>query len=461
MMERGVEAGLQSVIAGYGSRMKKLAYAGVAAIGALVLVVAAGVGWLKVKLNREAVEAQLQAKCAGRVEVGEFELQLWSNPARLRLGEVKVYARTGRDGNPEPPKEPVARVREAVLEASWWGVLGGVLDVRRLNLDGVEIEEYVSPEGKSELREAMERPKAAGGEVTAAGREEKDASGQGKGKGAAEFKAEQLGLTIRVSEARLSQGRLFIHNRVNKTKTRVENLDFALMEIDVDPGDLRKHNQARLELGAQLTLEGRGKVGGEMRDVTFAKLQIKGSGKIQPFDEKTGKWSPVTEWELELAKGSVLAGYMTLGQAGAQAAKKMKNFGLDLSDLPMGGELVEPAVLSMGFDGSRLLVRKDARFQMPEYEVRMAGGSWLDPTADAQDLKVRLVCGEDLQRRLMESVKKSGVPDENADSLLKAFRDETAGRLAFDLRVGGKLTRPDPQPAWDKALEGFLRMLIN
>jgi hypothetical protein len=36
---------------------------------------------------------------------------------------------------------------------------------------------------------------------------------------------------------------------------------------------------------------------------------------------------------------------------------------------------------------------------------------------------------------------------------VKAFLDETSGRLSFDVRAGGKMTRPDVKPAWDKALE--------
>jgi hypothetical protein len=246
---------------------------------------------------------------------------------------------------------------------------------------------------------------------------------------------------------------LFIHNRVNKTKTRLEGLQFALTDIDVDPANLAGHNTVKMALEMKLTLEGRGKVAGEMTDVTFAKLDVSGNGKMQPFEEKTGVWSPVSEWELSLAKGSVLAGYMTMGQASADAAKKMKDFGLDLSDLPMGGELLEAAVLKMAFSENRLLVREDARFQMPEYEVRMAKGSWVNSAEDAQDLVIRLVCGEELQRRLREGMLKSGLPEKMADSVVKAFLDETSGRLSFDVRAGGKMTRPEVKPAWDKALE--------
>jgi hypothetical protein len=333
-----------------------------------------------------------------------------------------------------------------------------------LSLEGLSVEEYVSPEGVSDLKAVLAKPKAAKevAETEAATPAEvkskaEEVDGKDDKVGSTVFKADQLGLTLRVHEARLSNGSLFIHNRVNKTKTRLENLNFALTEIDVDPANLAAHNQAKLELAVKLTLDGRGKVDGEMQDVTFAKLDVSGQGKMQPFDEQTGAWSPVSDWELTLAKGSVLAGYMTIGQADANATKKVKDFGLDISDLPMGGELLEPAVLKMAFSENRFLVRDDARFQMPEYEVRMAKDSWINSAEDAQDLVIRLVCGEKLDKQLSERVLASGLPEKMAGSVLKAFQDETVKRLAFDLRVGGKLTRPDIKPAWDKALERLLK----
>lgn len=439
--------------AGYAFGMKKLVRVGLIMAGAAGVALAGGVWWVKGQLSREAVERQLQAVCGGRVSLGASELEVWGSPARWKLSDLKVFATVGRDGKAEAPTEPVVSLREAVLEVSLGSLMSGTLDVQRLNLDGLSVEEYVSPEGVSDLKLVMAKPKADAKSTVEEVKEAEPKVEKVQKAGVAEFKAEQLGFTLRVREARVSNGQLFIHNRVNKTKTRLEGLQFALTDIDVDPANLAAHNTVKMALEMKLTLEGRGKVAGEMTDVTFAKLDVSGNGKMQPFEEKTGVWSPVSEWELSLAKGSVLAGYMTMGQASADAAKKMKDFGLDLSDLPMGGELLEAAVLKMAFSENRLLVREDARFQMPEYEVRMAKGSWVNSAEDAQDLVIRLVCGEELQRRLREGMLKSGLPEKMADSVVKAFLDETSGRLSFDVRAGGKMTRPEVKPAWDKALE--------
>ena len=431
----------------------------------LVAALLGGGWWLSRQFERESVQRQLQAFFAGTVSLESSELRLLDSPTRWSLKGLTLSLpdESQKEGGSAPGRsEPVVRIGEVLLEVSLMEMLRGVLDVGSLRLESLEVNELVSPEGESTLAAAL-RPLKGG----AAPSVERAADPKGKGKQAgadaeprgsgALFRAEQLGLTVRIREAGIVNGQFFIHNRVNKTKTRIEGLHLALKDIDVSPSDLKAHNQALMELRLKLVHEGRGKVAGEMTDVTFARLDITGQGRTQPFDPETGEWSPVSEWELTLQKGSALAGYMTLAQASPDAVEKTARFGLALGDLPMGGTLLQPAVIRMAFHQNVLSFREDARFEMDEYEVRLAKGSWVNPAADAQELEVRMVCGESLQQKLTDGMLKNGLPQAMADSVIKAFLDETTGRLSFDVRAAGKLTKPEVKPAWDKALERVLK----
>lgn len=435
------------------ARIVGLGLAGFAALAA----VAAGVGswWLKQRCSRESVTRQLESVWRGKVSLDSSELELWSSPARWRLAGLTVTPLEVPQG---APQGPVLRLQEAVLEVSLLDLLRRTLDVKRLTLEGLEASEYLSPEGESQLQAVLGKgKKKPDGEAAPAGAKIASAKKPAASKQPAVFQADQLGMTVRVHEARLDGARLSIHNRVNKTKTRLEDLHFALTGIDVDPTNLAEHNRAAVELSAKLTLEGRGKVDGEMRDVRFAFLNLSGQGSMRPFDPATGVWNPLSEWELTLARGSALAGYMTMGQADAEAVKKLRDFGLDVSDLPMGGELTEPAVLRLTLQDNRITVRDDARLVLPEYEVRMAAESWLNSAEDAQDLGIRLVCGEELDRRLRAMAAGAGLPQAMAEAVFKAFEDETTNRLAFDVRAAGQLTKPKIGANWDKALERLLK----
>lgn len=429
-------------------------------------LVAGGGWWVKERLSREAVVAQLEAVWDARVELGASELLLWRSPARLRLEKLDMWSRqAGQEKEP-----PVVHLDEVVLEVSLLDLLKRTLDVKTLHLVGLDVKEYVTPEGVSQLQTMMKKPvkvevaAADAGESKAATEKEvaqldtetteKKAASKEK---PAVFQAEQLGMTVRIHEARISDSRFYLHNRVSKTKTRMENVNFAVTAIDVDPADLANHNEAAFELRMDLTVQGRGKVGGEMKDVQFAKLLVTGQGKVQPFDVETRAWNPVSDWEVILGKGSVLAGYMTMGQASADGGKKMEEFGLDISDLPVGGELLEDAVVRMAMTQGRMSLREDARFVMPEYEVRMAQGSWIDSANDTQDQVIRLVCGEELERRMRAGMLANGLPEKMVDSLVKGLRDEKAGRLAFDVRATGQMTKPKITIAWDRALEQLFK----
>jgi hypothetical protein len=438
----------------------KLIRFAVIGLGCLALlggaVVAGGIWWVKGRLSREAVVAQLEGMWDARVALGESELLMWRSPARLRLGKLDLWSRqAGLENEP-----PVVHLDEVVLEVSLLDLLRRTLDVKSLHLVGLEVKEYVSPEGGSQLQAMLKKPgsvSVAGAVGVPASKVEVDRVAKvGKEKPAV-FQAEQLGMTVRIHEARISNSRFFLHNRVNKTKTRMENVNFALTAIDVDPGDLANHNEAAVELQMELTMEGRGKVGGEMQDVQFAKLLVRGQGKMQPFEVETQAWNPISEWEVTLGQGSVLAGYMTMGQASADGGKKMQEFGLDISDMPVGGELLEDAVVRMAMTQGRMTLLEDARFVMPEYEVRMAEGSWLDSAKDAQDQVIRLVCGEELERRMRAGMLANGLSEGMVDSLVKGLRDEKAGRLAFDVRAVGQMTKPKITVAWDRALEQLFK----
>lgn len=428
-------------------------------LGGLALLFAAALAgggwWVKQRFNREEVVRQLESQWQAKVRLDGSELSLWSSPARWRLAGLEVAPKEPLEG---APAGPVLRLREAVLEVSLADLLlRRTLDVRRLSLDGLEANEYLSPEGDSLWQAVLGKTRPKKDPLAAQAKPDKKIKEAASEKKPAVFQAGRLSMTVRVHEARLRDGRLLIHNRVSKTKTRLENLDFALTGIDVDPANLNEHNSAALELSAKLTLDGRGKVGSEMQDVQFARLDLKGGGTLRPFDPATGDWSPVSEWELTLAAGSALAGYMTLDQASASFVKDLRKYGLDLGHLTMGGELTQPAVLRMAFQDNRITVREDARFVLPDYEVRMAGGSWLNSAEDSQDLLIRLICGADLETRLRAAALAGGLPEPMANSLFKAFQDEISHRLAFDVRAGGQLTKPKIEPAWDKALEKILK----
>lgn len=427
-------------------------------IGVLFLAVAgAGTWWLKSSLSREALIRQLESSLSAEVSLDEARLSLWSFPAQLRLKNLVMRAKD----TDATDTTPVVKLRSGIMDVSLTGLFAGRLDVGTLQLEDLAIQEYVSPEGESRLAVLTKKPQTATDLLVPAPDPKKpktQGSKESKEKNVTPvIQADQLGMTVRVQEARIVNGQVHIHDRVTKTHTKLTDLQLAIREINVDPAQLKLHNRADIELSVKLTLEGRGKVAGEMTDVSFAEVQASGKGSLQPFDEETGAWSPISTFELVIAKNSVMAGYMTLGQASPSAVTKMMEYGIDLADMPVGGALSEDARVKMVFHQDRLTLLDEARFQMPEYEARMNAGSWVNAGEDQHEFDLRLICGEELEDRLRKGVLANGLPQSVADGVVKAFRDEEVGRMAFDLRATGRLTRPEIKPAWSKTFEQLIR----
>jgi len=432
-------------------------FSGRLAAGLLVLLLAVaggGTWWLKSTLSREALIRQLESSLSAEVNLDDARLSVWSFPAHLRLENLVVRAK----GTQTTDTTPVVKLREGVMDVSLFGLLAGRLDVGTLLLDGLEVQEYVSPEGESRLAVLMKKPRLEPGEPQLPRDPKPKVPKDDKEKKVTPvFQADQLGMTVRVQEARIVDGQLHIHKRVTKTRTKLTDLQLTIREIDVDPSQLKRHNRADIELSVKLTMDGRGKVAGEMTDVSFADVHASGKGSLQPFDEETGAWSPISTFELVIAKSSVMAGYMTIGQASPSAVTKMMEYGIDLADMPVGGALSQDARVRMVFHQNRLTLLDEARFPMPEYEARMNAGSWVNASEDQHEFDLRLVCGEELEDRVKKGIVANGLPQAVADGVAKAFRDEDAGRMAFDLRATGRLTRPDIKPAWSKTLEQLIR----
>jgi hypothetical protein len=429
----------------------------------LVITLAAASWWLGRQFTPERLVSQIRTDGQASLSIGSSKLSLWTFPASLRIGAIELKPSTPVEGNTQAA---LLKIDELLLEVSLSCLLKRTLDVKTLHLHGLQVREYVSPEGQSQWQQSLGKKKS---EPSLAEAPESDESAQqqaepGQVKKSEEarrrpatFHADQLGLSIRIHEARISDADIFIHNRVNKTKTRLENLQFALTEIDIDPADLKNHNLAKLDLLVDLTSEGRGKVGGEMRDVTFAKLRLEGGGEVQPFDADTGALDPLSKWLFTVKKGSKLAGYMTMGEADAAANKKLAQLGLDLSDLPIGGELLEDALIRTVYQSNRLTFLEDARFQMPEYEVSLAAGSWINGAEDQQDLKLRLHCGQTLDERLSQRIRSAGLGEKLSTSLLSAMQDESSQRISLEVRASGQMTKPKISPAWEPILDKLIQ----
>ena len=475
------------------SVLKKTLIAG----GALItLAAASGAGlhwWIQGKLSKEAIVAQMESSWNCRAQIDSVTLVLMSSPARLQISGCKITPRDAEVAKPYAQRAPLdpagiqVSIDRAVLEVKLQDLVSRRLNVQQLILSEIGVREEVTNEGESSLGVLFAKPVSGAGAVAAAHADQasvtpppgevtppqpeapvaEPAPGppavsshlqsdpeKVKRETKAVF-AKELGFSIQVGRASLEGVSLHRVDHKSVTKTDISGLSFSISEIDVDPDDLAAHNSFKLALNGRLLQQGRVGPKDARRSATLADLLFDGAGMVHPFDVESGQWQPVSDLRLTLKKGSVLGGYMKLGETGSKDLKKLDDYGIDLRDLSLGGPLLEDANIQVTFENDRSTLQQDAHFAMPDFELTLQKESWLNGAEDQHEMQVRITCGPKLQEQVSAGVKKL-LGDDLGANVIKTLSDEK-GRVYFDMRSSDRLSKPKVVPDVQRLLNRLLQ----
>ena len=425
-------------------------------------VVGGGAGWVAIQsllkdgLSREAVVQQMEAQWNCRVELGDLKAEVFSSPARLVLTNLNIGPRDAEVAKPLAQRAPIPQgtgfvhVDIAVLQVDLPALMQKKVHVHNLGVTGAYVRDDVSVEGVSGLAQLFMPPPSAAAPSAAAVKApakppaSNAADTQAGEPVAAVPQAEAASdLSLRIEEILLEGVALHFRNRQAKTVNDVNNLRLRISDVDVQQSDLAAHNTAKIELSGQVVSTGRARVGEVIKDVPVANFTFSSSGAVQPYDATTRQLNPSATLSVKLDKGSVFGGTSTLGEAAAKDKtfeQMKKNFGIDVTDVVLGGPLQEEAVIDVTLKSNRVEFSQDTRFSFPDYVVTLRQGSWLNGEQDTHESRLMLVPSETVAKRIVEGVKaKTG--DGLADVALGIFNDGS-GKLAFDIVSTGRLSRP-------------------
>ena len=460
-------------------------------LAALLAATLAGAGWwLRSQASKDALVARIEAEWNCRAHLDDAKLSLFSSPAGIRLKGLRLAPRDGEAGKPLAQRAPLdpgsvrITVDESVLEVTPGDLLEKRISVQRLSFADISVREDIDKNGASALSGMFRKPArdtspatgtVATGTVAGTAQPSQPAAqapapraAKPPAAGATQktekpartrpgFKAESLGFSLEVQEASLRRASLNLLNRKAKTRTLISDLNFALSEIDLDPSDLGTHNRCKISADGKLTVQGGFKVGKEIRRGDLVQLNLAGQGDARPLDPATGMWSPRVEWDMVLKKDSVIAGNLTLGEAGGDGIKDLARYGIELGDIAIGGPLQQDARIHITFDHGRVEFLQDAVFSLTDYELVVAKGSWANADEDEHRMGLRLLCGRKLQDKVKQTILKTGlIKEATADEFIKAFSD-SKGRLFFDIESDGPLSKPKPSIDDKKLLERLLK----
>lgn len=437
--------------------MKKL----LVLLGVLVVLVLAGAAaaswWILRQFGPETWVAQAESQWNCRAQIGDVDLRLLARPATLVLKDVHLAKRDSEAAKPLGERKAFAEgeadihVAELRLDVRLEDLLNRRLHVEDLRIVRPAIRETLDAKGSSSLEaifrkpatDATTAPKPAAPKPAApqpAASEEDTELPRGAG-----------GFSFALAKAAIEDGALTLNAKDNVIE--ITRLGFRVGGIDLE--QLKPGTELAAELEAHLRVTGLTRMQGAKRQAELAVLDLRGTGSVAPLDAKTGRWKPNTLLNLSLAKGSVLAGQQTLGDAAGSELRKLQEFGIDLAPVRIGGPLQQDARIAGRWVGGAFILREQALFVFPEYEVALEPKCWLDTVNDRHEFDVRLTCGPELQQRLHQGMARAKLGESVARGLVTALADER-GRLTFDIESRGPLSDPKVRPKTDRVLKNLM-----
>lgn len=469
-------------------------------LGLLVAVATplGGAWWLRQYVNKERLTLETEKNINARVQLDDVTLSLFAWPPSLRLSGIQFGPRDQYAGTPIAARPPLqhapVKIDMAYLELMPEGLWHRHFYPRVLRIIGLDVTETISPQEGSSLQKLFQPPpeklaqmQAQADEVPRAIPLQTPPSVATVPQGAeppvpaavpppgapppalttppvppatpAEQAQQQQAASERLAlqEISIEQAHFRISNQGvdSQFNADISNFSIALTDIDIDPNDLTAHNRLHVRLAAKAVVDGVTQIGGQARQVRFADMTLHGQGDVNPVDPATRLWSPAADLNLVIDRGSAVGGNMTIGEAAGPHLDKLRQNGIDISAIRIGGILAQDVHAHVLYREQSMSFLDDTLFALPDYEYTIKRGSWLDFAKDQQGLLTRLSCGEALKQSLVQGIASHGI-NRTLSQLIVDGLSDSRGRLSFDLTVTGSLSHPEVKPDGMMKLESLL-----
>lgn len=482
--------------------MKKKLLISLSSLLALLLGgVLGGHAWLKAKLQKDQIVAQMEEAWNCRAEIASTEVSFFRSPAQVRLVGIKLAPRDGEFAKPFAQRaplddaSPLVNVGTAALDVELSSLLSGRLDVKELKLKNVKVRTVIDEEGDSSLEAMFDSPDSEYGYEEEAVKEHRSAdakesaSQQDAKKGDCDggpaedargatpepspdakrekssdakkepkpkkkkkvrikkdrkpFKAGDLVVALKVDEASVDSAEIEILNPSADSRIVFSKVDFTLKAIDVEAADLAHHNSCDLVYAGHVLVD---KPRAELKSADF---DVSGSGSIAPFDRESGEWNPDLTINATVKKGGLVGGSKLSDQLKAKDLKKMSELGLDFGDLLLGGVLQEDASTDVHAFHGKMKVKQETRLVVPDYDITVAKDGTISAGEDRIDAHVVLVVHKELSTRILAQAKKSSTEHFGEDlagfgeAVIRKTLMDDKEQLVLPFRLKGKLSQPE------------------
>ena len=428
------------------SKLRWLVRGGIALV---VLLIAAliTVGMLaKSFVSPDYIVAAIEAENNCRVQIASTNVSLLSFPAKVEITGVKVgprdeHADAGTKLADRPPIEgPLALSAGSILlEANLLDLLRKKISVKHLTLNEVSIGELlIEEEGGPRLTKdgpkldaLFDPPSTVSGSANPEYEEKKKRREAAKERRKLEkeqrienneekFAITELPLPATMNVLNFSDAKLYAKIRKNKTRITFSNIQVNISDIDVDPGDLKAHNKARVTITCHLDIEDR------TRTIKYADLDIRSEGEVIPFDPVTGYLNPDLTYTITVLKGSKLDTIPSLVKLGTKI-KKLNEIGLKLDALADSVTFQQDTAVTLGYRDDAIRILQPTQIEFNGHLLAIQEGAWFHTGTNEHEAVAEVLVSPEASDKALTNA--------------KAFLTEKLGSLGLDGDLEAKIKK--------------------
>lgn len=433
----------------------------------------AGYSWLTARFEKDAVIAQVEQWWDCRATLESSTVNLLSTPATVELRGLKLAISDDEVTKPYaqrsafPEDQALLVAEHATLSVTLKDLLSRRYNIEKLHISNLRLRTEIDTEGDSTLDMMFDSPEdeseplpaeqvqtkrplnALAANISSEPPQTGDPAKPKKKrtkkrkKDKEPFKASDLGLALQVQEASVNNGSFEIVDFKNQTHMTLSNIALTLSDIDVDPNNLAAHNRSNLKFAGDIKTAKT-----DSTEVT-ANFNVQGDGVFHPFAPDTGLWFPDLGLNILIKKGSSFGGAPLETQMREKDMKKMREYGLDLTGLAMGGVLQDDLVTQIHAIGSKMIIGRDTHLIFPDYGITLLQKSWINAAEDDHRLNGRFTANPELSQRVLSGAQ-AKLGEKYGDTVAAlaqatinaTFMDEQK-RLIIPIKSRGPLSKPD------------------
>ena len=259
-----------------------------------------------------------------------------------------------------------------------------------------------------------------------------------------------------------------INAKIRKNKTRItfSDVQVKVSDIDLDPGDLKNHNEAKVSVSGHLDVQDRD------YKIKYADLDIRSEGDVIPIDPITGYFNPDLTYKITVLKGSKLESIPSLIKL-AKKIEKFNDYGLKLEGLGIDITLEQDAVITLGYRDSTLQFVEPVLIRFDGHLLTLKAGAWLHTGSNLHEAKAEVLLSKsasdkalgDSRQVLADKAKSLGLGGETvlryADKLLTPVTKD--GQIWIPFSSTGDLNDPkvDPDIDYESLAEAIALELLG